>query len=117
MNAAVRSSLAAAAMASARLKTPINTPGGKPVTAVPGLKPTFPLTVLTPVLVMVDPASRAKLAAVPRFTAGTITAGSVGGAGGIRVAMEIAFVSKVTAAVCVNALPSIVAPVVTVIDA
>jgi hypothetical protein len=43
--------------------------------------------------------------------------GSVGGIAGITVRFEIVFVSKVTAAVWVSALPSMEAPVVTVIDA
>ncbi len=42
------------------------TPGGKPVMAVPGLTPTFPVTTLDPVLVTVEPASTAKLCAEPR---------------------------------------------------
>src|SRR6202035_6118692 len=37
-------------------------PGGKPVTALPGLRPTFPWITLLPVLVMVEPARIAKLA-------------------------------------------------------
>jgi len=43
-------------------------PGGKPVTAEPGLKPKFPLITLEPVFVIVEPARIAKLSAVPRFT-------------------------------------------------
>src|SRR5687768_17514585 len=45
---------------------PTTTPGGNPVTAVPGLTPTFPLTVVAPVLVTVDPPRTPKLCAVPR---------------------------------------------------
>src|SRR3954463_8071934 len=41
-------------------------PGGKPVTAVPGLTPRSPVMTLDPVLVTVDPPSTAKLCAVPR---------------------------------------------------
>ena len=43
-------------------------PGGKPVTAVPGLRPKSPLITLGPVLVIVEPAKIAKLSAVPRST-------------------------------------------------
>src|ERR1700730_6804259 len=42
------------------------TPGGKAVTALPGLTPTLPLTVVAPVLVTVEPARTPKLCAVPR---------------------------------------------------
>src|SRR5215210_7667959 len=47
---------------------PDTTPGGKPVTALPGLTPRSPLTLDAPVLVTVAPARTAKLAAVPRPT-------------------------------------------------
>ncbi len=40
-------------------------PGGNPVTALPGLTPRFPLTMVAPVLVTVEPPRTAKLAAVP----------------------------------------------------
>jgi hypothetical protein len=43
-------------------------PGGKPITAEPGLKPKSPVITLGPVLVTVEPARTAKLSAVPRFT-------------------------------------------------
>ena len=43
-------------------------PGGKPVTAVPGLTPRSPLITLGPVLVTVVPASTAYDVAVPRPT-------------------------------------------------
>jgi len=67
--AVVKSLLACAATASASWMTPLLTvPGGNPVIAVPGLTPRSPLIVLGPVLVTVDPASTAKLAAVPRPT-------------------------------------------------
>src|SRR3954465_12057355 len=45
-------------------------PGGKPVTAVPGLTPRSPVMTLGPVLVTVEPPSTAKLCAVPRDGAG-----------------------------------------------
>jgi hypothetical protein len=45
---------------------PVTVPGGKPVTAVPGLTPRSPVTAVKPVLVTVVPARTAKLAAVPR---------------------------------------------------
>src|SRR5664279_3733552 len=60
-----RSILACDVMLSAACWVPISCPGGKPVTAVPGLSPRSPLMVLGPVLVTVDPPSTAKLAAVP----------------------------------------------------
>src|SRR4030081_691838 len=47
---------------------PFTSPGGNPVTDVPGLSPTSPLMVVAPVFVTVDPARTAKLAAVPRGT-------------------------------------------------
>jgi hypothetical protein len=40
-------------------------PGGKPVTAVPGLTPRLPSTTVAPVLVAVEPAKTAKLCAEP----------------------------------------------------
>src|ERR1700692_4613150 len=45
---------------------PTTTPGGKPVTALPGLTPTLPLTVVAPVLVTVEPPRTPKFCAVPR---------------------------------------------------
>src|ERR1051325_7178291 len=48
------------------------TPGGKPVTAVPGLTPTLPLTVVAPVFVTVEPPRTPKLCAVPREICATI---------------------------------------------
>ncbi len=71
----VRSDWAPAATASAAWITPLLTiPGGKPVTAVPGLTPTSPLMTEGPVLVTVDPARTAKLSAVPRPTVGSAAA-------------------------------------------
>src|SRR5438045_5479535 len=47
---------------------PVTIPGGKPVTAVPGLTPRSPVTWELPVLVTVEPANTAKPAADPRDT-------------------------------------------------
>jgi hypothetical protein len=64
-----RSTFAWIATASEIWITPLDTmPGGKPVTADPGLKPTSPSTVVAPVLVIVDPAKMANDSAVPRST-------------------------------------------------
>lgn len=68
--AAVRSVWAWAAVASAAWMVPLTTPGGKPVTAEPGLTPRSPVTTVAPVLVTVVPARTAKLAAVPSGTGG-----------------------------------------------
>jgi hypothetical protein len=69
-NAVVRSFWAARAWASATSVVPeLCTPGGKPVTAVPGAKPMSPEITVEPVLVIVVPASTAKLDAVPRLMA------------------------------------------------
>jgi hypothetical protein len=48
----------------------ITVPGGKPVTALPGLTPRSPEMIDGPVLVTVEPASTAKDDAVPNPTAG-----------------------------------------------
>jgi len=64
--AAVTSLCACSATASAAWLVPITIPGGKPVTALPGLTPRSPVTTVGPVLVAVEPARTAKLAAVPR---------------------------------------------------
>ena len=72
--AAVRSFLACKATASALWSVPLSVPGGNPVTAVPGLTPRSPLMTVGPVLVTVEPASTAKLAAVRRLTDGTAAA-------------------------------------------
>ena len=68
--AVVASACACWASASALWMVPLlTTPGGNPVTAVPGLTPRSPLIDEGPVLVTVEPASTAKLEAVPRPTA------------------------------------------------
>src|ERR1051326_2622040 len=66
--AVVRSPWAWAAAASATCNVPLIVPGGNPVTAVPGLKPKFPLTVVAPVLVTVEAARTANVLADPRAT-------------------------------------------------
>src|ERR1044072_3160732 len=63
--AAVKSSCAWAAAASARCIVPLTVPGGNPVTAVPGLNPRSPLTVVAPVLVTVEAARTANVPAGP----------------------------------------------------
>src|SRR6185503_5170136 len=68
--AAVRSSCAWAAVGSAAWIAPLTMPGGNPVTAVPGLSPRSPLTMLKPVLVTVEPPRTANVAADPSTTGG-----------------------------------------------
>src|SRR5258708_39441669 len=67
-NATVKSAIAWAAAGSPAWMVPCTVPGGKPVTAVPGLTPRSPVTWEAPVLVTVDPARTAKLADDPRDT-------------------------------------------------
>src|SRR2546429_684261 len=57
---------------------PLTVPGGNPVTAVPGLSPRSPLTVVAPVLVTVEPARTANVLAAPRAT-GACPAGEAAG--------------------------------------
>ena len=66
--AAVKSSCAWAAAGSPAWIVPLTVPGGKPVTAVPGLSPRSPLTVVAPVLVTVEAARTANVPAAPRAT-------------------------------------------------
>src|SRR5512143_1640185 len=66
--ATVRSSWAWAAAGSPRCVVPLTNPGGNPVTAVPGLSPRSPLTVVAPVLVTVEPARTENVVADPRTT-------------------------------------------------
>lgn len=54
-----------ATASSAWMVPPKTMPGGKPVTALPGLTPRSPVTMVGPVLFTVEPARTAKLAAVP----------------------------------------------------
>ena len=58
-----------AATGSVKCCVPLITPGGNPVTEVPGLKPRSPLTTVEPTLVIVELPRTAKLPAVPKFTA------------------------------------------------
>src|ERR1700693_3438638 len=44
------------------------TPGGNPVTELPGLSPRFPSMIVAPVLVTVEPPKMAKLSAAPSGT-------------------------------------------------
>src|SRR4051812_92869 len=57
--AVVKSNSAWAAAESPACIAPLSVPGPKPVTAVPGLTPRFPLTTVTPVLVTAEPARTA----------------------------------------------------------
>src|SRR5688572_10761918 len=66
--AVVKSSCAWAAAGSPAWIVPLTVPGGNPVTAVPGLSPRSPLTVVAPVLVTVEPARTANVVAAPRAT-------------------------------------------------
>src|SRR6185503_5207794 len=66
--AVVKSNCAWAAAASLVWIVPLIVPGGNPVTAVPGLKPRSPSTVVAPVLVTVEAARTAKVDADPRGT-------------------------------------------------
>ena len=78
--AVLRSSLAWSATASAAWVAPITWPGGKPVTAVPGLTPTSPVMIDGPVLVTVEPASTANGVAVPNPTGACTDAANAAGA-------------------------------------
>lgn len=75
--AVVRSDCAPAATGSAAWIVPFTFPGGKPVTAIPGLTPRSPLIVEEPVFVTVEPARTAKLSAVPRPTDGCAASASL----------------------------------------
>src|ERR1044071_1387524 len=66
--ATVKAACAWPAAASAASIVPFTIPGGNPVTAVPGLSPRFPLTVVAPVLVTVDAPKTANVPADPRAT-------------------------------------------------
>ncbi len=69
LKAVTKSVLACAADASAICWLPLTVPGGKPVRDVPGDSPKSPLTIVAPVLVIVEPPSMAKLSAEPKLTA------------------------------------------------
>jgi hypothetical protein len=80
---------------------PVKVPGGKPVTAVPGLTPRFPVNAVAPVLVTVEPARTTNVEAEARD--------------GESCAPDAAEVVKVHAMLLVMALPAAsFAPVVTV---
>jgi hypothetical protein len=79
-NAAVRAIWACAPTASAAWIVPLTVPGGNPVTAVPGETPRFPVTVVPPVLVTVEPARTANGAAVPSSTGAGPAAYAIGAA-------------------------------------
>src|SRR5688572_7643345 len=64
----VKSACAWAPAGSPAWIVPLTVPGGKPVTAVPGLSPRSPLTVDAPVLVIVDAARTANVLAAPSET-------------------------------------------------
>src|SRR5207249_1089296 len=66
--AVIKSSCAWAAAESPAWIVPLTIPGGNPVTAVPGLSPRSPLTVVAPVLVTVEPARTANVLAAPSAT-------------------------------------------------
>src|SRR5688572_1042559 len=66
--AVVKASCAWAAAGSPAWIVPLTVPGGNPVTAVPGLSPRSPLTLVAPVLVTVEPARTANVLAAPRAT-------------------------------------------------
>src|SRR3989454_1798077 len=66
--AVVKASCAWAAAGSPAWIVPLTLPGGNPVTAVPGLSPRSPLTVVAPVLVTMEPARTANVVAAPRAT-------------------------------------------------
>jgi hypothetical protein len=64
---------------------PTTTPGGNPVTAVPGLTPTSPMMTVRPVFVTVELARTANSPAVPRLT-GPATPRTVAGTASIAMA-------------------------------
>ena len=76
--AVVKHNLALVALTSlTRITPPITLPGGKPVTADPGLNPRSPLLITVgPVLVTVEPAKIAKSAAQSKLTACRGTSGA-----------------------------------------
>ena len=65
------------------------TPGGNPVTAVPGLTPRSPEIIEGPVLVTVVPANTAKDVAVPNPTGGWTDAANAAGAPAMSAAAAI----------------------------
>ena len=89
-------------------------PGGRPVTAVPGLTPRSPAIMVGPVLVTVDAARTAKPCAAPRDGTGDDSTGAVGtgdATGRVTpVGTATPLVSIVTAAVRARARPDTLAP-------
>src|SRR5439155_779056 len=101
--AVVKSSCAWAAAGSPAWIVPLTLPGGNPVTAVPGLSPRSPLTVVAPVLLTVEPARTANVLAAPRAT------------GACPAGVAAAVVVKLQTSLLASALPARSrAPVVTV---
>src|SRR5437667_5716726 len=99
--AVVKASCAWAAAGSPAWIVPLTVPGGNPVTAVPGLSPRSPLTVVAPVLVTVEPARTANVLAAPGAVGGWVAA--------------VAAVVKLQLKSAASALPArSLAPVVTV---
>src|SRR6185312_6200181 len=89
--AVVRSACACAATASAEWMVPLlTTPGGKPVTAVPGLTPRSPEIIEGPVFVIVVPASTANEVAVPNPTGACTDAAKAAGAPAIPATSPMA---------------------------
>jgi hypothetical protein len=70
----VKSAIACAAVKPPAFIVPVTIPGGKPVTAVPGLTPRSPVIREAQLLVTVDPARTAKLAADTRDTGAWVAA-------------------------------------------
>ena len=75
LTAALAAAWALAATESVWCNVPLRVRLAKPVIDVPGLSPLSPVTVVVPVLVMVDPPNRAKLPARPK--AGALAAKTV----------------------------------------
>ena len=66
--AAVKSSFACVAMLSLTCCVPVNMPGGKPPTEVPGLNAKSPVILVAPVLVIPEPARTAMVDELPSDT-------------------------------------------------
>src|SRR5687767_13343607 len=111
--AVVRSPCAWAAAASAIWIVPLTV--GDPVTEVPGLNPRSPLIVVGPVLVTVEAPRTANVLADPRAIGPCPPDGK--GMAPAGIATPTTLESSVTAAVRANSRPSVMAPVVTVMEA
>src|SRR4051812_8109845 len=68
LNAVVRSRCAPCAVGSATWLVPFTVPGGKPDTELPGHSPRSPLSIVSPLLVTVEPARTLKFPALPKAT-------------------------------------------------